>query len=337
MYRTCLFCHQDLGRNEVVETLPIGQRLAFDQHQGRLWVVCRRCERWNLTPFDDRWEAIEACEKAYRATRRRFSTDQIGIARLAEGLELVRIGQPLRPEFAAWRYGDQFGRRRRKYLAYGALGAAASAAMIITPWAPPLVGLGLQLAHTCHSLYTNRRRIATVESEPGTVTPLTRSQIYSARIERESTVDHPVLRFRATVRGLFAQADGEWIRIEGKPALRAAATLLTVINAGAGKPGTVSAAGARLDRLSEAEGMFGQLAAQSGARMFTHELHSLDADLRLALEMAAHEESERAWLAGELRSLEAEWQRAEEIAGIADSLTAEALSVQLETLKSRRP
>jgi len=42
----------------------------------------------------------------------RASTDNIGIARHPEGLELVRIGKPLRPEFAAWRYGDQFGRRK---------------------------------------------------------------------------------------------------------------------------------------------------------------------------------------------------------------------------------
>ena len=44
-------------------------------------------------------------------------TDNIGIARLREGLELVRIGPALRPEFAAWRYGDQFGRRRMRMVA----------------------------------------------------------------------------------------------------------------------------------------------------------------------------------------------------------------------------
>ena len=31
-------------------------------------VVCRRCERWNLTPLEERWEAIEDCERAFRAT-----------------------------------------------------------------------------------------------------------------------------------------------------------------------------------------------------------------------------------------------------------------------------
>ncbi|MDQ3950778.1 MAG: hypothetical protein M3282_10575, partial [Gemmatimonadota bacterium] len=113
MYHTCLFCHGDLGANEAVERFPVGRRLAFDAAKGRLWVVCPSCARWNLTPLEERWEAIEACERLYRGTRLRASTDNVGLARLREGLELVRIGSPLRPEFAAWRYGAKFGRRRR--------------------------------------------------------------------------------------------------------------------------------------------------------------------------------------------------------------------------------
>jgi hypothetical protein len=103
MYSTCLFCHTTLGANEAVEHFPVGRRLAFDAAKGRLWVVCRKCERWNLTPIEERWEAIEECERSFRDTRLRVSTDQIGMSRLSEGLELVRIGKPLRPEFAAWR------------------------------------------------------------------------------------------------------------------------------------------------------------------------------------------------------------------------------------------
>ena len=112
MYSTCLFCNHSLGANEAIEAFPVGRRLAFDQRRGRLWVVCRKCEKWNLTPLEERWDAIEACERLFRDTRKRVSTDNIGLARLTEGLELVRIGEPQRPEFAAWRYGDQFGRRR---------------------------------------------------------------------------------------------------------------------------------------------------------------------------------------------------------------------------------
>src|SRR5581483_12380959 len=50
MYSTCLFCHEPLGSNDTFETFPVGRRLAFDGAKGRLWVVCKQCERWNLSP-----------------------------------------------------------------------------------------------------------------------------------------------------------------------------------------------------------------------------------------------------------------------------------------------
>src|SRR6478735_9192838 len=114
MYATCLFCQKDLGRNETFETFPVGRRLAFDAAKGRLWVVCPSCERWNLSPLEERWETIEQAERLYRDTRTRVATDNIGLAKLRDGTTIVRIGSPMRPEFAAWRYGDQFGRRRHR-------------------------------------------------------------------------------------------------------------------------------------------------------------------------------------------------------------------------------
>src|SRR5438067_692345 len=53
MYATCLFCNNPLGSNETFETFPVGRRLAFDANKGRLWVVCRHCERWNLSPLEE--------------------------------------------------------------------------------------------------------------------------------------------------------------------------------------------------------------------------------------------------------------------------------------------
>src|ERR1041384_6566486 len=114
MYATCLFCNKSLGANESFESFPVGKRLAFDAEKGRLWVVCPHCERWNLSPLEERWEAIEQAERYYRDTRKRVATDNIGLAKLRDGTTIVRIGQPMRPEFAAWRYGDQFGRRRNR-------------------------------------------------------------------------------------------------------------------------------------------------------------------------------------------------------------------------------
>src|SRR5689334_11278911 len=110
MYSTCLFCNGPLGANDRLTAFPVGQRLAFDPARGRLWVICIRCARWNLSPLEDRWEAIDEGERLFRGTRLRYSTDNIGLARIGEHLELVRVGPALLPEIASWRYGARIER-----------------------------------------------------------------------------------------------------------------------------------------------------------------------------------------------------------------------------------
>ena len=131
MVATCLHCSKSLGGNDVLETLPIGRRIAFDAAQGRLWVVCRHCAKWNLVPFDTRLETIDAAERLFHDTRMRYSTDNIGLARLREGLELVRIGPAQRPEFAAWRYGGQYRRRRQRNLALAGVSAIGAGTLAV--------------------------------------------------------------------------------------------------------------------------------------------------------------------------------------------------------------
>src|SRR5881398_1601112 len=110
MYSTCLFCNISLGANEQIAAFPVGQRLAFDPKRGRLWVICTRCGRWNLTPLEERWEAIDESERLFRGTRLRMSTDNVGLARFRGGFELVRVGPALLPEIASWRYGTRLAR-----------------------------------------------------------------------------------------------------------------------------------------------------------------------------------------------------------------------------------
>ena len=109
MFSTCFFCSAGLDRNEVLEELPVGRRLASNARSGRLWVVCRACERWNLSPLEERWEAIEACERLYRDTGKRVATDNVGLARVSGGLDLIRIGfralgpaAPREPRYGHW-------------------------------------------------------------------------------------------------------------------------------------------------------------------------------------------------------------------------------------------
>src|SRR5688500_4040998 len=139
MYATCIHCHASLGANAAVEAFPVGRRLAFDARRGRLWAVCDACGRWNLSPLEERWEAIDACERLFRDTRVRVSTGNVGLARLREGLELVRVGEPLRPELAAWRYGRQYARRRWQAAARGALGIGAAGGFVAASVLVPMV------------------------------------------------------------------------------------------------------------------------------------------------------------------------------------------------------
>src|ERR1044072_2500784 len=129
MYSTCLHCLEDLGAHDVFEQFQIGERLAFDSAKGRLWVDCPHCSRWNLTPIEERWEAVEDCERLFRAQTLRAQTQKNRLARGRDGSELIRIGSPLRPEFAAWRYGGVFRDRLRRRIAVGTgVGTAAIAA-----------------------------------------------------------------------------------------------------------------------------------------------------------------------------------------------------------------
>lgn len=341
MYQTCLFCHAALGSNETIEHFPIGRRLAFDAAKGRLWVVCRKCARWNLTPLEERWEAIEECERAFASTRMRVSTDNVGLARVGDGLELVRIGQPQRPELAAWRYGDQFGRRRRKHMIYtGALVAAGLGSLITGPGMGLAIGTAFSLVNSGGSLLQmiHRNRVRARIHVPGHERPAVVRQSLLSKVAIVSEADRWHLRLRYD-RGILIDREIEReVTIEGDAAIRAAATILAVSNeSGAGAKQVRSAvdiiSGApdpaslfvratrvtwKVDRLvnrwTVQQTSFGTGPAEAP-------LTQISPEMLLALEMAANEDVERRAMEGELALLEEAWRQAEEIAGIADDLT----------------
>lgn len=353
MYSTCLFCHTQLEANEAVEHFPVGRRLAFDAAKGRLWVVCRRCERWNLTPIEERWEAIEECERSYRGTKLRVSTDHIGLARLDEGLELVRIGQPLRPEFAAWRYGDQFGRRRRKNIIRG---VAITAGAVAIPWLGPALGLSLggfgglifQLSNLSYGLYSNKRVVARVRDGDGHLLPI---KALGARqtVMLKPTADEP-WGLRIT-HSRVADQRFQWLRYEkqqpqtdlrGEDALRAAAQLLPAVNATGASSKQVKDAVVLATEHTDPSVVFDRAARLAATKRSWNDfgkgamLTLIPPDLRLALEMVSHEESERRALEGELYLLEEAWKEAEEIAGISDDMfLPEDITTKLDQMKGR--
>jgi hypothetical protein len=318
MYKTCIYCNRNLGDNESVENFPVGRRLAFDARKGRLWVVCDNCRRWNLTPLEERWEAIEECERQYRETTVRYSTDNVGLARLREGLDLVRIGKPLRPEFAAWRYGREFLQRRVAVEASFALNlfVAAYDALVF------YFSGGEKL-----------RVVTRVRAEDGTYLPLSRADISTVRLVQSAAPEGWILRVPHRA-GLaqrrwwseYAGNEEETTELRGSAAVRAAGKILPKVNVYGGRDRQVQGAVQLIEDAGDAERSFRVLSQAPGyvqGAFFDRDasvLKTMRPELRLALEMAAHEEAERRALAGELRELEEAWREAEEIAAIADML-----------------
>ncbi|HET6229512.1 MAG TPA: hypothetical protein VFE05_05480, partial [Longimicrobiaceae bacterium] len=189
MYRTCIFCSADLGTNDSVEEFPVGRTLAFDAGKGRLWAVCPKCARWNLAPIEERWEAVESSEKLFADARLRVQSENIGLAKLRDGTRLIRVGQALPGEMAAWRYGTQLVKRRRRYLAAGAVavaGGAVWAGLAVTGVLGGAAGL-TSVAVMAWQQYRGKRpvhRLSREESPTGEEIGLNRFSLNAARVAR---------------------------------------------------------------------------------------------------------------------------------------------------------
>ena len=314
MYTTCMFCNKPLGSNEVVETFPVGRRLAFDADRGRLWVVCRKCERWNLSPLEERWEAVEMCERIFRETRVRASTENIGIARHPEGLELVRIGQPMRDEFAAWRYGDQFGRRRKRALMYGVGGLVVVGGVLIGGVATGAIsGALLGQSGNFFNLWANGRVLAKVRTDDGRVLKLKNPDLLGTRLRPAEDGGYQLEVRKGKKK--------EWFY--GSEAERMIGVIMPRMNRRGGKVRTVQDAVTEIERLGHPDRFLDDLV--QGDRFRDKKgvpgyVNKMPEPTKLALEMALHEEHERRALEGELWRLERAWEEAEEIAAISDDL-----------------
>jgi len=346
MYSTCIFCNKPLGKNESLEAFPVGERIAFDSARGRLWVVCKSCERWNLSPLDERWEAVEQAERSYRDTRKRVATDNVGLAKLRDGTTLVRIGEPLRPEFAAWRYGDQFGRRRTRAMLVAGGGVAVIAGVAIGGAAAGvgIGGFGWGIAQGIRAIVHGRPEgvVARIRRDDGPIMHVRRRHLAETSLTRD---DDGLLAL--DLRFKNGQA-----RFTGREAERIASIIVPKVNRFGGSKQTVAEAVEEIESLGGSEGFMAHIGEVShvytkpmlpdtkprwrrGQRDFTkYGLFSLPAPYRLGLEMALHEEAERRAMQGELEELERAWRDAEEIAEIADNLLVpESVDEQFRKMK----
>jgi hypothetical protein len=234
------------------------------------------------------------CERLFRDTRLRVSTENVGFAKHPEGLELVRIGEPMRPEFAAWRYGDQFGRRRKRAIVFGVLGAS--------------VFLGLNVA------WSSTRTRAKLRPDDGRIIKLKKDDLPHTRLRPSEDGDG----FRISI---LKGKKQEWF--EGTEAERFAAQIVPRMNLAGGNKKTVQSAVEAIEYHGHPDDFLADVVTgdrYQGKKGVPGYIEKMPAPTKLALEMALHEEDERRALEGELWRLERAWEEAEVIAGISDSL-----------------
>ena len=326
MFRTCAFCKAPFDGDGGPSGLGIGRRLAFDEWKGRLWVVCSRCSRWNLTPFDDRLEHIEAVARAARDGRVAAATDQVTLIRWQK-YDFVRVGKPPRIELATWRYGERLRTRQRERM------------KVIVPLTIAAIGLGIaanvaagggfgvvvwNLHRTVDWVYVRmmgRRRV--VMSEPpicahcGSLMQLRARHVQFARVVPDAHADVAVVLSCPQCRHEGAQLTGT----EAVQVLRQGLTYLNVTRSGRKR---AEDAAREVDQVGGPDWLVRDVAYHQAT------LRSLRPERRLALEMAVDEQAEAA-------ELERQWREAEEIADIADGTmgTSEEVEEELRRLKKR--
>jgi hypothetical protein len=334
LYTTCAFCSATLDGDGGPSGLGVGRRIAFDEWRGRLWVICAKCARWNLSPWDDRLERIEAVARAARGGRIAASTEQIALIRWApprakrgERYELVRVGKPPRLEFATWRYGERLAQRARDRLKITVpLGIAAVGLGIVANVAAG-GGLGVlvwNLHGLTESMYVGivgRRRVNL--SEPpicarcGSLMELRAKHVQHARLVPETRADLAVIVS-------CPHCHEEGALLTGAAAAQVLRQGLTYLNATRNGRRSAHDAAHQVDQVGGAEHLIRNVAKREQPLRVLHPAR------RLALEMAIDEQME-------LLELERQWREAEELADIADGTLSTTTEVEEKMKRLRGP
>lgn len=281
MYRHCISCSTDLGRNESVEHFQTGRTLAFDAWKGRLWAVCPRCARWNLAPMEERWEAVEEAEKLFVDSRLRVHSENVGLARLPDRTRLIRVGEALPGELAAWRYGDHMVKRRWRIwigagatvlgsgaLIFGGIPLLAAAGVAGAP--AMAAGMALQLAGNWTLV---RNEFRTVLKLPASRSPTGEDltlRLQQARLARVVTgesgsvaveIPSPLPPRREQVGGVVRWVPADDLRLEGDVAHRLLGRTLVSANAWGLSAGRVGRAVERLTAAGGPEAFLRQVGA----------------------------------------------------------------------------
>jgi hypothetical protein len=326
MFQTCAFCSGALGGDGGPSGLGVGRRFAFDGWKSRAWVICQRCGRWNLTPVEERLDAVAALDRMAAAGRVAATTAQVALVR-AGACDVVRVGKPPRLEIAGWRYGERIKARERDRL------------KVVVPITLAVVGVTIatnvalgggsvwffgQVPRLGDRIYTGLVGNRKVNIEPpvcghcGAIMVLRARHVQDARLSRTVHQDLALI-----LRCPRCEQPGAML--EGAEAERALRHGLTYVNLRKGRKIRRKAeeAATVVERRGGPEAL---LASAARAEVRVSTLRGAEG---LALEMAVDEQAE-------VRELEREWRRAEEIAAIADDLlTPPSIEDELKHLKQR--
>src|SRR6058998_2198607 len=303
MYTTCAFCNAKLDGDGGPSGLGVGRRIAFDEWKGRLWVICPKCARWNLTPLDDRLERIETVARAAHDAKLLAATEQVALLRW-QHYDFVRVGKPPRMELAPWRYGERLRARRQERLKY------------VIPLTVAAVGLGVA-ANVADGLYVTivgNRRVSLVEppicAHCGTVLDLRAKHVQHARVVPEARADVAVVVSCPHCHHEAAMLTGN----DAQVVLRQGLSYLNTTRAGRRRAEEAA-------QVVDQAGGPDRLIRDVAKRELT--LRSLRPERRLALEMAVDEQAE-------VQELEREWRDAEELADIADGTLSTDAQIEEE-------
>ena len=322
MYTRCLVCAAPFEANEQLEHLPHGSRLAFDPGRGRLWLVCKACRRWSLTPIEERWEALEELEKLTTDRARLLSqTDNIALLRSGP-LEIVRVGKAQLTEEAWWRYGRELASRRQNWNKLGVAGTVAAGAVLIGGWATggmTLFGAWLVMGHGSETVRDGARWLR-FGSSAWHGDQACEGCGYRFRTlpyrERSAlgllpTGEPGKVELAARCPRCGSYRDGG-LHLEGEQAERTLRRVLAYHHfAGASERRVVSAA--KLIQEAGSPQDLTRIVVKDGRR-----LGDLQRTGGIALEIAVNESTEQRLLELELAELEAHWRREEELASIID-------------------
>jgi hypothetical protein len=246
------------------------------------------------------------------------STDNIGLAKVREGTELVRIGDPQRPEMAAWRYA---GDLRRRWLQYGlpmaamaSIGGSIGMMGMLGPTTQIGGAAAVGLAAGAYAWLGQRVR-----------TILPNGRTITLNMWRNS-------RIRLTAVGAAWGISGELIgeTVIGPKAAYTFRSVLASRNYRGGRPNEVSDAVELLSAVPDPDRLISRVARVAERQ----NLKPMPTHVGIALEMALHEDVERRALEGELSELRHQWAMADEIASIADNMLLPSVEAELERVRA---